>query len=202
MNIVRVYNEKASLRAFLEIILTLSTTTIFALFALKPTILTIISLTNEIKQKKETVVQLDQKIRDLALASNVKAQNQSKLDDIDVAVNTVPKPHVLAKQMLGLSAKDSVELVAASVGEVVIINNSSNVTTLSDAKPLPGDPIGMQFYINLKGTYPDLVTFIRDLEDLRVIAKVDSLTITSTKSDTGNVIGVAISGRTPYIGNQ
>lgn len=200
MNIVRVYNEKASLRAFLEIILTLSTTTIFALFALKPTILTIISLTNEIKEKRETVSQLDHKIRDLALASNVKAQNLSSLPDIDIAVNTVPKPDVLAKQVLGVAAKDSVELTGMSVGETIIIGGGNNPLISMDAKPLPGDPIGMPFYINIKGDYVSLVSFVRDLEEIRIIAKVDTLTISTSKTDNGTAIGVAITGRTPYIG--
>ena len=43
LNIVDLYKKRADLRAFLEVILSISTVTIFLLFALKPTMLTIVS---------------------------------------------------------------------------------------------------------------------------------------------------------------
>ena len=55
LNIVALYKQRRDLRAFLEVILSLSTVIIFVVFALKPTALTIISLYNEIKVKKDTL---------------------------------------------------------------------------------------------------------------------------------------------------
>ena len=58
LNIWRVYNTKPSLKIYLELILSLSTVAVFAVFAIKPTVLTIIELNKEISSKEETISKL------------------------------------------------------------------------------------------------------------------------------------------------
>ena len=61
-NLIRLYNTKPNIKAYLELILTISTVIVFALFAIKPTILTILDLNKEINSKEATVSKLKQKI--------------------------------------------------------------------------------------------------------------------------------------------
>ena len=70
LNITALYKKKAELRAFLEIILSLSTIIIFLLFALKPTVITIVSLLQQIREKQDTLSGLTQKVSDLQKANN------------------------------------------------------------------------------------------------------------------------------------
>jgi len=58
---ISLYKQRRDLRAFLELILSLSVIIILSVFALKPTVLTIVSLYKEINSKRDTLALLNQK---------------------------------------------------------------------------------------------------------------------------------------------
>jgi len=62
------FKEREDIRNYVELVLSLISIIIFAVFALRPTILTIIELNKEIKTKEETVKQMDTKIKNLQKA--------------------------------------------------------------------------------------------------------------------------------------
>lgn len=202
LNILVLYKQRKDLRAFLELILSLSTIIIFVVFALKPTALTIISLYNDVKVKKEILSSLNQKISDLQTANNVYSQNKNFIPDIDAAVFGNPQPDAVSKQILGLGSKDSVTLLGVSIGQVVLVGKTNISKTSSELKPLPGGAQSMPVSISVKGPYANLLTFIKDFENLRIPAKIDSLTINSAETQGGNVIVGVITARVPYLGEQ
>lgn len=202
LNIVNLYKQRADLRAFIEVILSILTITMFLLFALKPTALTIIALVGQINEKKATIVKLDQKISDLVTASNLYNQNQGTIQLVDTAVSTSPQPDTFAKQMQALAVKDSVKIVGLSVGEVTLIGTNKNVKAPSTLKALPENSLEMPVSLNLQGDYPSLVTFLKDLENLRIVTKIDQAAISSSLSSGQTVIVELISGRIPYLGKQ
>ena len=202
LNIVSLYKQRRDLRAYLELILSLSTIIIFVVFALKPTALTIISLYNEIQAKQTTLNSLNQKVQDLKKASNNFNQNKDLIPDIDAAVFGNPEPGTISEQILGLASKDSVTLVGVSIGQVVLVGKSVSTKSSADVKPLPANALSMPISISAKGTYSDLVTFIKDFENLRIPSKIDSLTINSSQTQVGSFIVGVITARIPYIGEQ
>src|SRR6185369_12987377 len=121
LNISALYKRRADLRAFLEVILSITTVVIFLLFALKPTALTIISLLQEIKEKQTTVAGLTQKVQDLNKANNAFAENQSFVPDIEESVATGPAPDAIVQQVEGIATKDSVNILGISVGQVTLV---------------------------------------------------------------------------------
>src|SRR5689334_5747586 len=121
LNISDLYKKRADLRAFLEVILSISTVTIFLLFALKPTALTIISLLQEIKDKQTTVNALTQKVSNLNTANNVFAENQNLIPDIEESVSTSPEPDTIAQQIEGIAAKNSANILGISIGQVTLV---------------------------------------------------------------------------------
>jgi hypothetical protein len=187
---------------FLELILSLSTVIIFVAFALKPTALTIISLYNQIKAEQATLNVLNQKISDLQTANNVYDQDQNVIPDIDTAIFTYPEPDTISKQIIGLSSKDSVNLLGISIGQVLLLGQIKSVKTASDLSPLPDNAQAMPISISFKGSYQNLITFIKDFENLRTPVKIDSLTVSSSQTQEGSTIVCVISGRIPYIGQQ
>ncbi len=199
MHLLAIYKQRSDLKAFLEIILSLSTLIVFIVFALKPTALTMVTLNKEIKEKKDTLNALNQKINDLQTANNVFIENQSVIPDIDAAIATNPKPDTLSKQILGIAQKDSVNLVGISVGQVPILGASSQPKDLpTELTPLPAGAESMSVSVSAKGSYSDLITFLRDLENLRIPIKVDLLTLSSSQTD--SAITELITGRVPYLG--
>lgn len=200
LNVANFYKQRTDLRIFLEIILSLSTVIIFLVFALKPTALTIISLLQEIKGKEETIVVLDKKLSDLNRASDVFADNQAAVVDIETAVATSPHPDLIIQQVQGLAVKNSVDILGASIGQVIIIGTAPAKKSSSDVKPLPGGAKEMPISINIRGNYPNLITFLKDFENLRIVTKIDNIAITSSTTDSGQTIIAIISGRVPYLG--
>jgi len=202
LDILNLYKKRADLHAFVEVILSLSTITIFLVFALKPTTLTIISLVKEIKGKQTTISGLDQKISDLSKAQALFAQNQDSIPNIDIAVGTRPEPDTVSKQIIGLSAKNSVNILGLSIGQVTLIGKPAAVNVASESKPLPGNTQEMSVSINIQGDYPNMLSFISDLENLRITSKIDLVGINSSEENGVEVINLLVSARVPFLGDN
>lgn len=201
LNIFELYQKKAELRAFLEVILSISSITVFILFALKPTVLTIISLNKEINEKKVILSGLDLKVRNLETAVEILNQNVNVLPDIETAVSTPPSPDIISKQIQGLSAKNSVTLLGLSVGQVTIAGKDTLKTKkTSDLKPIGAGE--MPISISVKGNYQSISAFLKDLENLRVIVKIDSLGINSSTTEVGQIMVGVVAGRVPFTVQQ
>lgn len=199
LNMTDLYRKRADLRAFLEVILSLSTIIIFLLFALKPTVLTIISLLKEIKEKEATIGLLDTKIRNLDIAENVFQQNEALIAQTDLAMGTSAMPNVISNQITGLAAKDSIDILSISIAQTYLIGKAPIKKSSSGVKPIT-DGIGeMPLSLSIRGGYLNLVSFMHDLENLKIPVRVDAFSMNSTPTDTGRVMVVAVSGRVPYI---
>lgn len=199
MNIQALYKQRADLRAFLEIILSVSTVTIFLLFALKPTALTIISLYNQIQEKKATLAGLTQKIADLQTANNVFTQSQNFIPHVDAAISNNPQPNINTEQLLALAAKDNVSVLGVSAGDVLLVGTTNIKKPPSDLKPLPDSAGEISLSVSLKGDYPSLITLLKDIENLRTAVKLDVLGVTASQSDQTKAEVMIISGRIPYV---
>jgi hypothetical protein len=199
LNISALYKKRPDLRAFLEIILSLSTVIIFLLFALKPTVITIISLLQQIKEKQSTLSVLTQKVSDLQVAGNLLQQNQNFIPNINIAVPSRPNPNTLSEQALGLAAKNSASILGVSINQITLmgVDTSKGVPGI---KPLPANAKEMSFSISVRGPFSNLAAFIKDFENLRIVTKIDTFGITSSVTDKGLVIVAIISGRVPYLG--
>lgn len=202
LNLLAVYKQRSDLQAFLEIILSLITLIIFTVFALKPTALTMISLNNEIKEKNGTLEVLNQKINDLQTANNLFIENQNLVPIINSAVFTIPQPDVLVKQITGLADKNSVSLTGMSIGQLTILGPNTVAKEATDARPLPAGAQTLNLSVTVKGSYPDLVVFAQDLENLRIPIKIDTLTFTSSPVGTEDTVVELITGRVPYLGQN
>lgn len=199
LNILSLYKQKADVRAFLEIILSISTIIIFLLFALKPTALTIISLYSEIHEKQKTVATLDQKINSLSTAGSLLTQNKNFIPNINIAVSDSPRPDLISQEIQALAAKDSVTILGISVEQVTVVGSDQTKKTTSLA-PLPDNANGMGISISVKGNYPNLVSLLKDFENLRMVTQIDVAGVSSSVTDKGKTIVAIISGRVPYLG--
>ena len=202
LDILNLYKKRSDLRAFVEVILSLSTITIFLVFALKPTALTIISLVKEIKGKQIMISGLNQKISDLSKAQTLFAQNQDSIPNIDIAVETKPEPDTVSKQIIGLSAKNSVNILGLSIGQVTLIGKPVLVNAVSGSKPLPGNAQEMSVSINIQGDYLNMLSFISDLENLRIASKIDLVGFNSSELNGVKVINLLVSARVPFLGEN
>jgi len=192
LNIMLLYKKRADLRMFLEIILSLSTIIVFSLFALKPTILTIIDLVKEINKKEEIVTILDKKIADLENARNKIDQEGQIIGVIKSAIPSIPDPEVFVKQIEGIAGKNGAKILGASVGKVTLLGKESESENKSDAEE-------MSVSISVNGSYPSLIAFARDLENLRRPVKVSSFGINAASSQEEKTLVLIVSGKVPFL---
>lgn len=204
LNVLAVYKKKQDLRMFLEVILSLSTVTIFLVFALKPTAVTIVNLLKEIREKEATVAKLDEKIKNLAIARNLYDQQSFDIPIIESSVPNNPSPDLFAGQVQGLANKNSVGVLGISVGETTLLGKApvKKTSSSNDLKPLPSPAKEMSVSISVNGSFPNLISFIRDLENSRRPIKIDILGINSAATDNGVTITMIISGRIPFLGEE
>ena len=203
LDIYRVYYQKPEVKAFLEIILTLLVLAFFGAFALRPTILTIIDLLQQIESKEETITTLDQKIQSLSQAQVVFAQEAQNISLLDTAVPDTPLPEDLTRQIEGLAQQNSVAVLGLSIGEVTLIGEDEReVRKSTELAPLPQSAKELNFTISLTGNYQSLTSFLGSIQNLRRPIKIDSLSLNSSETETGSVLVLVISARAPFLKDE
>jgi len=199
LNIVALYKQKRDLKIFLEILLSLATISIFGIFALKPTLLTISELIKEIQGKEDTLAQMNQKITNINIAENLFSQEPEKISIIKSAIPENPDPQSFVRQIEGVAGKDSINILGISMGETTLVGKQNTKPT-NENSPLPQGALGLGFSISVSGNYSNLTSFLTDFQNLRRMVKIDNLGINSSTTEKGQVIIMIISGRTPYLG--
>lgn len=185
---------------FLEILLSLTTISFFSLFALRPTALTISQLLKDIKMKEGTVAKMEQKIENLETAQLLLENENARLPIINSAVPNSPKPDVFSRQIEALASKNSVTILGISIGETVLLGKPLTQKVSKEFTPLPQDSLGMDFTVNAKGSYQNLFTFLKEIENLRLPVLIDSVGLNLSKSEEEKILTLVVSGRTPYLG--
>lgn len=200
LNILNIYKSKPTLKVYLEIILSLSTIIIFSLFAIKPTVLTIIELNNEIKNKEDIIISLNQKIGNLKQASLV-LQNQSpKLNLVNEAIPKSASLEILIDQLEKLAINHQVGILNIASTDLFISGESNKKIKAGDLKALPGEAKELNLAISVTGNYQNLFDFLQSIENLRRPIKVDSFVINATNStDNSRIIVMTLSARLPFI---
>jgi hypothetical protein len=186
---IREYNEKPTLKAYLEIFLTLITISMFGVFAIRPTIITIGKLLQEIKAKETTLTTMKQKIDNLKIAQEIYTREKEKIMLIDDAIPETPKPDLLALQIEILSKENNVG----------ILNLGIEDTTLVGRLPEEDDH-ALSFTLNVYANYFDLVRFAKNIETIRRPIKYDALSINiSSAKNNGNLYMSLKNLSTPYL---
>lgn len=200
LNILNIYKSKPTLKVYLEIILSLSTIIIFSLFAIKPTVLTIIELNNEIKNKEDIIISLNQKIGNLKQASLI-LQNQSpKLNLVNEAIPKSASLEILIDQLEKLAINHQVGILNIASTDLFISGESNKKIKAGDLEALPGEAKELNLAISVTGNYQNLFYFLQSMENLRRPIKVDSFVINATNStDNSRIIVMTLSGRLPFI---
>jgi len=198
LKLLIVYKKRNDVRMFLEIILSLVTITVFSVFALRPTLLTISQLIKDNKEKQETVNKMEQKIKNIQLAQQKYESYLDKISIIEQAVPNTPTPESLLRQIQGIAFKNFVNVVGSSVNEVALIGTDSKKSK-EEIKNLPEGVKSLTFSVNVAGPYLSLYQFLSDLENSRRPIVINSVNIISLKENEESFIVMSISGQTPFI---
>ena len=186
---IREYNEKPSLKAYVEIFLTLTAISLFGLFAIRPTLTTIGKLLQEIEAKKTTLTTMNEKIRNLRTAQDLFTRESEKIKLVREAIPEFPNPDNLILQIEELAKTKNVTIDNMSIEDTKIIGELP-----------PNDDGVLQLTLYTVGEYQDLIMFASEIEDLRRPVKYNGLTINMASSSDGKLLFMSIKDpSTPYI---
>jgi hypothetical protein len=202
LNIVVLYKQRPNVRMFLEIMLSLATISFFSAFALRPTLLTIAQLLNEIEAKEEVIAKLDTKIENIGIAEGVYTSEAPRIPFTVQSVPTNPSVEILTRQVEALAVANQVNLLGVSFGEVVLAGEEKQAPRSdSEISPLPEGAAPVTFSISVTGSYQSLFNFLSSLENLRRPIRIDTTGMTASVTEEGKKIVLLVSGRVPYLKN-
>lgn len=201
-DIVALYKRRPDLKAFLELLLSLTTIGVFAIFAIRPTALTISNLLKEKAEKQNTVKDMDIKIQNLQTAQGLLAQEGINIALLQDAVPKDPNLGPYIRQLEGLIKKDNVTAQNLGSDEVTLAGTPPPQTTLAleQTKAFPPNASKLNIVISVSGDYNGISSFLGDLEFLRRPLSFDNITFTSTQIENTKSLFLTISGGAPYQG--
>ncbi len=198
LNILSLYRDKPNILIYLELILSITTIIVFSIFAIKPTVLTIIELNTEIKEKELLSARLKQKITDLNQANNYIQNRQEDINYINQSVPGNAEAEKLIQQIEELSNNNSLKIANFSSSDIILFGKESSTSKVTDLKKIDGIN-ELHFVFSTNGTYGDTINFLDQLENLRRPIKFDSFLMNSSIIEDNKLINLTVTGRVPFL---
>lgn len=178
------------IRTYTPFVLTLWIIIIFILFALKPTLETIVVLQKKQSDAQQILKNLDQKIADLNLAKqnydnlgeNIKSKIQQTIPD-NITVKTI-----------AASLEDSARRNDASISALQLQS-----FILEPKRENSQDNLAeIEFTFNIEGAYQNLLLTLQQLKSTSRLIKITSVSFHSTEGESRNLV-MSISGKAYFM---
>lgn len=201
-NIALIYQRRKDIRAYIELLLSLSVVIIFSIFAIRPTVITIIDLNREIEEKTLIVQRLDNKLAALDQAAANFNQNRRTVALADTAIPDGPLPELYARQLEGLAKVSEVTLLGMNVDRVNITDGAPsqvNAEAESATDSFPTTSSSINITADIAGSFTNLLEFLQQFERMRRPTFFDQVDLRLRNDTNGNDLVLSIAGRAPYI---
>lgn len=209
-HIVSQYKDRGDMMSYLEVMLSLVTISIFALFALRPTLVTIAELIREIDTNTQTISTMDEKIQNITRAQTLYDRERSKIMLFLNAIPTGVSPETIIRQVEGLSAKHNVVVSSATLGKASIVGSTIQQTEDKAAQlVLPKSANNDVSYVDLTITvsttlsdYPSLQGFLSDIESLRLPLAITQMTTSTVRNRENRELILVMKTYFPFTNSQ
>lgn len=172
---------------FFGIVVTLCAIAFFGLFAIKPTISTILKLQKEVSDNQFVLDQLEVKIKNLSELRKRYSALQGDLPTITAAITAQPDVHLLFAQIQSIAKSSNVSINSLQNLEVEVIKNEKSTSK---------NYYSYSFTIKGKGSLDDIYRFVQVLTNMERVVNIDlfSLNLTSDQNNASleyNIQGTA-----------
>lgn len=174
--------QKENTRIITTLILTFTAMSFFGIFAINPTLSTIITLKKQLSDSILVNEKLATKLNNL---SSLQQQYTTLSSDLPVVFDAIPKnPEApsLMGQITSLSEEKKVQLTSLSVSEVQLTGGST-----------PQNNSSYAFSLQAEGSYDDLINFTKSLTQINRIININSLSV--VKDAKPNILNLELTGR-------
>jgi hypothetical protein len=177
------YRKREDIRNYVELILNLVAISVFSLFAIKPTAITIIDLNKQIKAKEETIQKMNTKIKNLQQAQNFIDQERSSIDLLDKAIPKEPQAEEFIHSLGGIATLNNLTIKNIGTESITILGTPQEVNK-SDLN-LPEGTNMVTFSASFTGKFTDLDEFIKKLENFLRPVEFKQLSINKPQEKEG-----------------
>lgn len=162
-------------RTYSSLIFSLITLAMFAILAIRPTLATIVSLQKAVSEQSDILGQLRQKQNDLILARN----NYQKIDPNlrTVLINLLPDSTNIPSMITIIQSLAQSHQASLSGIQFQPIDIQPEPKELSKKSELQG----LDFSINVQGTYTNLVDFLESLSRTKRFVNIESVSLSKTE---------------------
>lgn len=165
----KLFYQKPYVKPTTDLVLTISVSIFFIVFAIKSTLVTIVSLSKEIKDKRQVNQSLSQKIDSLKRAQITYA---SLVGDIPMVEKALPG------KLDFISLAQRINYLAVS-HDLILGSASFPGFSLGNSPPLPAEEKqsyqSFAFRVGVSGSWQDIKSFLSDLENLDRILEINSV---------------------------
>lgn len=176
-------------RTYGSMILTIVTLSVFIIFAIKPTVETILILQKTLTDQRQILDKLKQKTDNLSLGwRNYQSLDKNSKDAIQLSVPTKPDVGNLSKFL-----EEAANVPQASLSAIQFQSFTINSSTQSGQQSLAEIP----FTYNIEGPYQSLLLVLDNLRHMSRLVSVDSMIF--NKIEGGARLLLSISGKAYYL---
>lgn len=176
----------------LELILTISLILFLAIFAIRPTLLTMSDLLKEIEDKTTLNERLTQKVAALSTAQNEYLAYEPRISVLDDAIPSIPEIVNALKIIEKIAAEERVIISSISVNQVPDGDEELEFTK----KQLIQVPIS----ISLIGDYPSTRRFVEALKENRRTFVIDTVVFSADEDRGQKMLSATVTLNIAYFG--
>lgn len=171
--------EKA--QNIIAIVLTLIALSFFGLFAISPTLSTIVNLRKQLDDDKLVDERLEKKITNLSLLQQKYALLQDGLGVVFSAIPQNPSAPFLLGQMQNIAKESDVKINRLQSYEVELNKKDEGIEKYSS----------FGYFVEVEGTFQNLLNFMNYLSGFERIVDIDTISLgKSNKEDGGLILGI------------
>lgn len=198
---LRRYYRLPAVQVSLTLVLSLFVMAIFILFALRPTIVAIVSLRQTITESESTLQKLNTKVTNLQNAANQLEALKPLLPAVNTTIpNDGARYSQLTKDVESLAIQNGVSMESESMGSTLLFSR-----VLSPFVPSKNQSVvAMPYSARVTGNFANVNGFLRGLMSMERVILVDSVTLTRDAGARTAVpsISLNISGNVYYLADQ
>ncbi len=189
------FYQKPVAKVSIELFLSIGAVLFFAVFAIRPTLVTMSDLLKEIEDKEKLDKQLSKKIAALSTVQPLYLQIQDQLSVLDQSIPSDPQLVYSLKVIEKIASDLNLVITSIKVSEIPEEDSDNQEFSLTSY-----ERIDVPLVINVTGDYPTIRQFVESLREYRRSFVVDTI-IFSTKELRGNrKLESRITISAPYFG--
>lgn len=166
--------QTEQIKTYTTLILTLIAVIGFSIFAISPTINTILELRRQLADSQFANTALEEKIASLESLQAQYTGFGTKLERINETFPTTPEVPDLFARIQTLARENGVQVMALESQEVELTKNTKSQV-----------PSSFVFLVTTEGSYEQNISFLNELTDFNRILTIDTITMTRETAASG-----------------